>query len=262
MFDSFNGLPLHALVLHTVVIAVPLATLLAILFGIPRTRSWARDYTRCWHRRCDVRHAASGAGKALGIRPGIGGNRSRSTHRLVPAADHHRDLFAVLRLRRPCWSRGPASVGEAPGSGIALPLLIATGLVMSLWVVRVGDLGAVRCGTQGKTYSSTASVSKSQRQEVSFSRHRSRSLPTWVPVLEASVSFGDCCLDPRSLGMRRMSLARFLLAALVAIAGSPRACTPSPFTGGGSGRCSPGLGFRSPSAGPPTAPPRLPSKQR
>ena len=42
MFDSIGGLPIHALVLHVVVLAVPLATLLALLFAYPRTRNWAR----------------------------------------------------------------------------------------------------------------------------------------------------------------------------------------------------------------------------
>src|SRR5215216_5132428 len=42
VFDTVGGLPLHALVLHVVVIAVPLATLLALLFAYPRTRNWAR----------------------------------------------------------------------------------------------------------------------------------------------------------------------------------------------------------------------------
>src|SRR4051794_14602193 len=42
MFDSIGGLPLHPLVIHGVVLAVPLGLLLAALFAYPRTRRWAR----------------------------------------------------------------------------------------------------------------------------------------------------------------------------------------------------------------------------
>lgn len=39
--DQFHDLPLHPLAVHAAVVLVPLATLLAILFVIPRTRAWA-----------------------------------------------------------------------------------------------------------------------------------------------------------------------------------------------------------------------------
>jgi len=42
MFDKIGNLPLHPLVVHTVVIGVPLAVLLAFLFAFPKTREWAR----------------------------------------------------------------------------------------------------------------------------------------------------------------------------------------------------------------------------
>jgi hypothetical protein len=42
MFDEFNGLPLHALVVHGAVVLVPLSALLGILFVIPLTHRWAR----------------------------------------------------------------------------------------------------------------------------------------------------------------------------------------------------------------------------
>lgn len=41
MFSQIQDLPLHPLAVHAAVILVPLATLMAILFVIPRTRSWA-----------------------------------------------------------------------------------------------------------------------------------------------------------------------------------------------------------------------------
>ena len=42
MFDKIGDMPLHPLVVHAAVVGIPLATLLAILFAIPRTRNWAR----------------------------------------------------------------------------------------------------------------------------------------------------------------------------------------------------------------------------
>lgn len=38
---EIHGLPLHALSVHSTVVLIPLAALLAILFAIPRTRQWA-----------------------------------------------------------------------------------------------------------------------------------------------------------------------------------------------------------------------------
>lgn len=38
---EFHNLPVHALAVHAAVVSVPLATLMAILFVIPRTRHWA-----------------------------------------------------------------------------------------------------------------------------------------------------------------------------------------------------------------------------
>ena len=42
MFDKIGDLPLHPLVIHVVVIGIPLAVLLAVLFAFPKTRAWAR----------------------------------------------------------------------------------------------------------------------------------------------------------------------------------------------------------------------------
>jgi len=42
MFDKIGDMPLHPLVIHVVVVGIPLAVLLAVLFAIPRTREWAR----------------------------------------------------------------------------------------------------------------------------------------------------------------------------------------------------------------------------
>ncbi|MGI8434348.1 MAG: DUF2231 domain-containing protein [Nocardioidaceae bacterium] len=40
--EDVNGLPLHPLAVHATVVLVPLTALLALLFVLPRFRSWAR----------------------------------------------------------------------------------------------------------------------------------------------------------------------------------------------------------------------------
>jgi uncharacterized membrane protein len=42
MFSQVHGLPLHPLAVHATVVFVPLASLLGILFVVPRTRAWSR----------------------------------------------------------------------------------------------------------------------------------------------------------------------------------------------------------------------------
>ncbi len=42
VFSSIGDLPLHPLVLHAAVLGLPVTLLLAVLFAVPRTRSWAR----------------------------------------------------------------------------------------------------------------------------------------------------------------------------------------------------------------------------
>ncbi|MGI8613083.1 MAG: hypothetical protein ACR2KL_03925, partial [Nocardioidaceae bacterium] len=42
MFNTINGLPVHALAVHAVVVLVPLSALLGVLFVVPRLRSWSR----------------------------------------------------------------------------------------------------------------------------------------------------------------------------------------------------------------------------
>ncbi|NPC96117.1 DUF2231 domain-containing protein [Nocardioides sp. zg-DK7169] len=39
---QINGVPLHALVIHGAVVLGPLASLLSLLYVVPRTREWAR----------------------------------------------------------------------------------------------------------------------------------------------------------------------------------------------------------------------------
>ena len=151
MFDSIGGLPIHALVLHVVVFAVPLATLLALLFAYPRTRNWAR-----WPLAIVgvgtlgatfvTKESGEALEQALGIGPGnpvgdlIDRHQQLANQLLIMVA-----VFAVLAVASSFLvSRINVEPRRPPVAiEIGLPvLLVIVGLVMSFWVYRVGDIGA------------------------------------------------------------------------------------------------------------------------
>jgi hypothetical protein len=151
VFDSIGGLPIHALVLHVVVFAVPLATLLALLFAYPRTRNWAR-----WPLAIVgvgtlgatfvTKESGEALEQALRITPGnpvgdlIDEHQQLADQLLIMVA-----VFAVLAVASSFLvSRINVEPRRPPVAiEIGLPvLLVIVGLVMSFWVYRVGDLGA------------------------------------------------------------------------------------------------------------------------
>jgi hypothetical protein len=151
VFDSIGGLPIHALVLHVVVFAVPLATLLALLFAYPRTRNWAR-----WPLAIVgvgtlgatfvTKESGEALEQALSIGPGnpvgdlIDRHQQLANQLLIMVA-----VFAVLAVASSFLvSRINVEPHRPPVAiEIGLPvLLVIVGLVMSFWTYRVGDLGA------------------------------------------------------------------------------------------------------------------------
>jgi glucan phosphoethanolaminetransferase (alkaline phosphatase superfamily) len=167
VFESFNGLPLHALVLHTVVISVPLAALLAVLFGIPRFRNWARwplALVAVGAAVCTFVTRQSGLAleKALNINAGnpVGDLITKHSH-LATQLLIMTIVFAVLAVAA-AFLVSRKSASDAGGRrllDIALPVLvIAAAVLMTVWVVRVGDLGARAVwNPQGKiNYSSSS----------------------------------------------------------------------------------------------------------
>ena len=151
MFDTVGGLPMHALVLHVVVIAVPLATLLALLFAYPRTRNWAR-----WPLAV-VALGTLGAAfvtklsgqelkRALGIKPGnpvgdlIAKHEQLANQLVILVA-----IFTVIAVASSLLvSRLDVAPRRTPAAiEVGLPvLLVIAGLVMAFWVYRVGDIGS------------------------------------------------------------------------------------------------------------------------
>lgn len=170
MFDTFNGLPLHALVVHAAVVLVPLSGLLGVLFAVPRTRAWSRwplPVVSVLALGSTFVATRSGAvlERALGLDAATGEN---------PAAalvERHSELgdqllylmlaYAVVavaasalagRRTTPARTAGEDAAGEDAagerGSGgrpvaMGLSMLLVVGAVLiSTWTYRVGDLGA------------------------------------------------------------------------------------------------------------------------
>ncbi|HEY6663651.1 MAG TPA: DUF2231 domain-containing protein [Propionibacteriaceae bacterium] len=154
MFDKIGNLPLHPLVVHTVVIGIPLAVLLAFLFAFPKTREWAR-----WPLAIVVVGATvvtfvakqSGLAfeAALGVKPGNPVGDLILKHSLLANQLFYiMIVFAVIGLLNVFVVRrstaDSANAFRQPAIvRIVLPiLLIAAALVALIWIVRVGDLGA------------------------------------------------------------------------------------------------------------------------
>lgn len=169
MFDSIGDLPLHPLVIHAAVLGVPVTLLLAVLFSIPRTRSWAR-----WPL------AVAGVGSLAAVFVARESGEALMTalvtsQRLGGEAlllvDRHAELatillyltaaMAVLALTCAVVVGRLGGTAERRGSRgrdtTLLALLLVVAALASVWVYRVGDLGATAVwnptGTQN--YSST-----------------------------------------------------------------------------------------------------------
>jgi hypothetical protein len=158
MFDQIGNLPLHPLVVHTVVVGIPLAALLAFLFAFPRTREWAR-----WPLAITVvgatvltyvaRQSGLALEVALGVTPGNPVGELVLQHSLLAnqlfyimiafAAIGMLNVF-VVRKSPADSSNASAKAAKQPAIiRIVLPILmLAVAVVALLWIVRVGDLGA------------------------------------------------------------------------------------------------------------------------
>ena len=155
MFDKIGGFPLHPLVLHAAVAGIPLAALLAFLFAIPKTRSWAR-----WPLAIVVVGATAAtfvarqSGLALEADLGITGGNPVGTliaqhYRLGNQLLYIMIVFSIIALLNVfVVSRGtPGTAADGARQSailrVGLPiLLVAVAVVALVWVVRVGDLGA------------------------------------------------------------------------------------------------------------------------
>jgi uncharacterized membrane protein len=158
MFDQINGMPLHPLLIHAPVLGIPLAFLLSGLFAFPRTREWAR-----WALLITVlgataaTFAARESGQALSARLPLPPDSPvlalvRQHEVLADQLFYIMLGYAVITVaavlvvkRRVAVPGDPASVkrsSRGPLGVVLLVLLLLVGIVATIWVIRVGDIGA------------------------------------------------------------------------------------------------------------------------
>jgi len=153
VFDAIGNMPLHPLVIHAVVIGIPLAVLLALLFALPRTRGWARwplavVSVGSLAAAFVAKESGESLQRVLQIQPGnpvgdlIVRHSELATQLLVIMA-----VFAVVALFN-VFLVPRGNVDDPTRSGrrvlaVALPvLLVLLSLVAGFWVYRVGDIGS------------------------------------------------------------------------------------------------------------------------
>lgn len=155
MFDAIGNMPLHPLILHAAVIGIPLAFLLAVLFAVPRTRSWARwplGLTAVGAMAATVVSRASGEALAgvvvqpdTPIAPLIARHSQLAGQLVIIMA-----VFTVLALVCVFVVAGRSGgagrsrwAAERSLIGVLLPvLLVLVGALAAFWVFRVGDIGS------------------------------------------------------------------------------------------------------------------------
>jgi hypothetical protein len=154
VFDSIGDLPLHPLVIHAAVLGVPVTLLLALLFTVPRTRSWARwPLAIAGVGSLGAVFVARESGEALMTMlltsERLGDEAALLVFRhseLATSLLYLTAALAVLAVGNAVVVGRLGGTAERRGSrgrdAILLALLLAVAALASLWVYRVGDLGA------------------------------------------------------------------------------------------------------------------------
>jgi glucan phosphoethanolaminetransferase (alkaline phosphatase superfamily) len=147
MFDLINGLPVHALVVHAVVILLPLLSLVTVAFVVrPR---WRRELP--WAilgnaAALAASYVAKLSGEKLQIRLSV-----QAGHEVAGWHEHLGSVlwyFALAQLVASiiAWvlirQRSPRGQASKPLVAIALVLVLAAGGAATVWTYRVGDSGA------------------------------------------------------------------------------------------------------------------------
>ena len=148
MFDLFNGLPVHPLVVHAVVVLLPLATLGVIAIAV--RPAWRRPYgllvVGCTALATVMIPVATSSGEALEERVGNPGEHAELGDQLIWFALPMLLLAAVLWwLDRRSATTTAASTARTTSAGMVrtvAALAVVAALATSVQVYRVGDSGA------------------------------------------------------------------------------------------------------------------------
>ena len=142
MFDTINGIPIHPLVVHAVVVLLPLAVLGTIAIAV--RPSWRRPYGPLVVAAALVATVlcpiATSSGEALEKRLGDPGRHAQLGGQLVWFALALLVAVALLVLMDRRGDRSPAS-GRTMVRTVAVLALVAA-LAASFQVYRVGESGA------------------------------------------------------------------------------------------------------------------------
>ena len=147
MFDLVNGLPVHPLVVHAVVVLLPLATLGTIAIAV--RPAWRRAYgplvVACAAVATVLIPVATSSGEALEKHVGDPGRHAELGDQLIWFA------IPMLVLAAALWwldRRAVAAAGSSTGSSgtgvvrVVAVLAVVAALATTVQVYRVGDSGA------------------------------------------------------------------------------------------------------------------------
>jgi hypothetical protein len=140
VFDTFAGLPLHALVVHAVVVLLPLMSLVTIAVAVrPGWRRAALPVVVADALVLGIAFVAKESGEALQHR--LGGQvalEHGEQGALVPWF-----ALALLVAAVVVWlARGRPERGSAALTAVSVVLAAVTGVAAIGWTVRAGDSGA------------------------------------------------------------------------------------------------------------------------
>ena len=145
MFDLVNGLPLHPLVVHAVVVLLPLAVIGTL--AIAAWPAWRRRYgplvVACAAVATVLIPVATSSGEALEKRVGSPGQHARLGDQLIWFAVPVLALALALVVLDRRSARGVAPTSTHPGRLKVVALLaVVAALACGVQVYRVGDSGA------------------------------------------------------------------------------------------------------------------------
>jgi uncharacterized membrane protein len=153
MFDTISGLPVHALVVHVVVVLLPLMALVTIAFVV--RPQWRRELPWAVLGNAAVlasTYAARQSGGKLQARlSGLTGQPVAAWHQhLANVLPYYAigqlaaSVIAYLLLRRPSKTVGTSQVVQPSTAKLALAitLVLVAGVAATVWTYRVGDSGA------------------------------------------------------------------------------------------------------------------------
>lgn len=147
MFDLINGLPVHPLVVHAVVVLLPLATLGTLALAV--RPAWRRRYgtlvVACAAVATVLIPVATSSGEALEKHVGDPGRHAELGDQLIWFAIPMLLLAAAMWWLERRAVQAESGSGTAPGAGLVRTvtvLAVVAALATSVQVYRVGDSGA------------------------------------------------------------------------------------------------------------------------